>query len=214
MGIEGETWSQSQGALEFGVRQGICNRGWVYARVTEEKASRQDNEYRGSDINGSVTSILQPAAPAKGSITREILVVLAQLVFDDSLGDLFAREAGRRFGRRELLVALVRAHLRSPAVATGQQEARAERARRLAGRGKLSSVAPVDVCEIKMLRPGALERGYAFAATAHRFGSCRRGIRSGAIRHVSVGNVCAARRRRLVQLVMQAQRWAAAHCLC
>jgi hypothetical protein len=108
-------------------------------------------------------------------------------------------------------MALVRTHLRVTPVATGQQEAGAERTWGLAGRGKFSSLAPMDIAEVEVARPVPLvgrrvllEGSYAFAVAAHRLGACRRRVCSRAVGHVSVGEVGAAGGWRVFSLMVQA----------
>jgi hypothetical protein len=65
----------------------------------------------------------------------------------------------------------------------------------------------MGTCKIEVLGPGSLQGGDAFAATAYRLCTCRRGICCSAVGHVSVGVIGAARRWRLwVVLVVEAQR--------
>jgi len=56
-----------------------------------------------------------------------------------------------------------------------------------------------------MLWPWALQRRYALAVAAHRLCAGGSRVGGGAVRHVAVGDVCAARRRRMVVLVVEAQ---------
>lgn len=68
----------------------------------------------------------------------------------------------------------------------------------------------MNIREIQVLRPGSLQGSDALASTAHCFCARGRGVGCGAVGHVSIGDVGAARRRRLrVQLVMEAQGWGA-----
>ena len=175
------------------------------ARETEEETSRQDYEYGRRHINWTVARVLQAAAPAKSSVAGKVLVVFAQLSLDGGLGGLFARQPRRGLGRRELLVALVRAHLAGAAVAARDHEAGAEGARRLAGRGQLGGVA-VHAREVQVVGAGPLQRRDALAVAAHRL--CARGGRvgRGAVGHVPVRDVGAARGRQQVLLVVEAQR--------
>lgn len=103
------------------------------------------------------------------------------------------------------------ADLRGAAVATGQHKAGSEGAGGLAGRGKLASVVVVDIGEMEVLGPGSLQRRDALAAAAHRLCSRGRCVRRGAVWHVSVCDVGAARGwRLLVQLFLEAERRGAA----
>jgi hypothetical protein len=63
----------------------------------------------------------------------------------------------------------------------------------------------MGVGEIQMRRPRSLERRDAFVLTAHGLSTCGRGVCGCAVGQVSVCDVGPAGRRRLIQLVMQAQ---------
>jgi hypothetical protein len=176
--------------------------GGAYARKTEEESGRHNDHYACCYVDGPVTGVLEPSAPAEGRVPREVLVVLAQLGFDNGSRGFPARQSRRRLRRRELFVALVWAHLGSAAVAARKQKAGAERARGFAWGGELASVAAVDVGKVEMLWPWSLQRRDALAAAAHRFGARGRRICRGAVWHVSVGDVGAARGRRVVKLMV------------
>jgi hypothetical protein len=104
--------------------------------------------------------------------------------------------------------------LRRTSVTAGQHKAGAKRSRGFPWRWKLASIVVVRVDKVQMLRSRPLERRDALVPTAHSLGSRRRSVRGCAVGHVSVGYVSPAGRRRLLQLMMQAQGWLAAHCLC
>ena len=105
-------------------------------------------------------------------------------------------------------------YLSRAAITARQHEARSEGAGGFARCWQLARIVEVDVCEIEVLWPGPLQWGYALAATADRLCSCGRRVCSGAVWHVSVGDVCAARGRRLlVELMMEAQSRGATDCL-
>lgn len=64
----------------------------------------------------------------------------------------------------------------------------------------------VNVAQMQVLRPWSLQWGDAFAAAAHSLCTCRRCVCCGAVRHVSIGHVGAARGRSLrAQLVVETQ---------
>ena len=65
-----------------------------YERVAKEKTGRHDDHYCSGQVDGSVASILESTTPAKGRVSREVLVVLAQLSPDKVLGYLLARQTG------------------------------------------------------------------------------------------------------------------------
>jgi hypothetical protein len=105
----------------------------------------------------------------------------------------------------------MRPDLRRAAVAAGQHKAGSEGVGRFAWCWNFAGVVGVDVCQVQMLRPGALQRSDTLSAAAHRF--CARGRRvcRSAIWYVSVGDVSAARRWRLrFDLVMETEGGSAA----
>ena len=77
MGIDGETLSHSQGALVSMLARRSNDKRGDHERKAEEKTGGNDNHDRRSYIDGPIARILQSTAPAKYSVTGEILVVFA-----------------------------------------------------------------------------------------------------------------------------------------